>query len=212
MPGAPATFDEAKHPRGQPDNSGQFKRRSLPTPPKATSRRATSATPQQAEPTLFARVMRDCGQWKVALDGRSVGFVGVGGKAEAIAWAEGYMRSNGGGEVAVTDSRGDVQRRYIVRAVPRDRPAKVTVRHAKRGAKVVYGRYVEEDLVYGRATSYSSRAEALERARSHLANNYGGGAVVIQNRAGTVIGKETVPPPEWWLGDEPAPNGSGDGQ
>ena len=38
MPGvSAAAFDETKHPRGQPDNPGKFRRRPLPTPPKATS-------------------------------------------------------------------------------------------------------------------------------------------------------------------------------
>ena len=32
----PIEFDEARHPRGQPDNAGKFKRKSVPTPPKAT--------------------------------------------------------------------------------------------------------------------------------------------------------------------------------
>lgn len=198
-------FDETKHPRGQPDNRGKFKRRSVPTPPKATQ------APPEPKPTLFAKVMRDCGQWKFALSGRSVGFIEAGTKAEAVAWAEDYMQSNGGGEITITDARGDVQRRYIVRAAHRAQPAKVTVRHAKRGAKVVYGSKVEEDLLCGRATSHRSRAEALERARSHLAD-YGGGEIEIQNPTGTVIGQEIVPPPEWWLGEETAANGSGDGE
>ena len=203
-------FDEAVHPRGQPDNPGKFKRRALPTPPKASSRQATRAS-REPKPTLFAKVMRDSGQWSFALSGRSVGLIEAGTKAEAVSWAEDYMRSNGGGEIRVTDSRGDVQRRYIVRAAHRAQLAKVTVRHAKRGAKVVYGPKVEEALLYGRATSHRSRAEALERARAHLAD-YGGGEIEIQNPAGTVIGQETVPPPEWWLGEEAAANGSGDGE
>ena len=32
-------FDGSKHPRGQPDNAGKFKRKPVPTPPKATLRR-----------------------------------------------------------------------------------------------------------------------------------------------------------------------------
>ena len=34
-----ADFDEAEHPRGQPDNAGRFRRRLLPTPPRANRRR-----------------------------------------------------------------------------------------------------------------------------------------------------------------------------
>ena len=137
---------------------------------------------------------------------------GLGAALQGCGAVSGFRARPGGGEVAVTDSRGDTQRRYVVRAASRAEPAKVTVRHAKRGAKVVIGRNVEEDLLYGRATSHRSRAEALERARSHLANHYGGGEIEIQNPAGTVIGHEAVPAPEWWLGDETAPSGSGDGQ
>ena len=154
--------------------------------------------------------MRDCGQWSVALKGRSVGLIAVGTKAEAVAWAEEYLAGNGGGEMTVTDRAGGMQRRCIVRAAPRERPAKVTVRCAKRGATVVYGSDVEEALVYGRGTSHRSRAAALERARSHLANHCGGGEIEIQNPAGTVTGRETVSPPEWWLGDD-TPPGPGDG-
>lgn len=201
MPGpSTASFDETKHPRGQPDNPGKFKARPLPTPPKPTPRRA-APDPQEPKPALFATVMRDSGQWSVALKGRSVGLIAVGTKAAAVTWAEEYLAGNGGGEITVTDRAGTMQRRYIVRAAPRERPSKVTVRCAKRGARVVYGQNVEEDLSYGRATDHSSRAEALERARSHLAG-LGGGEVEIQNTAGAVIGSETVPAPEWWLGDE----------
>ena len=208
MPGlSAAAFDETKHSRGQPDNPGKFKARSLPVPPKATPRQATRAAPK---PTLFAKVMRDSGQWSVALTGRSVGFVALGNKAEAVAWAEQYLASDGGGEITVTDRSGSSTRRYIVRATPSQQPAKVTVRHAKRGAKVVYGQDVDLDLMYGRATSHRSRDEALERARSHLVGR-GGGEVEIQNPAGTVIEREVVPAPDWWMGDETTPNGSGSG-
>ena len=88
--GSAASFDETKHSRGQPDNPGKFKARPLPIPPKATSRQATRAAPR---PTLFAKVMRDSGQWSVALTGRSVGLVALRNKAEAVAWAEEYLAS-----------------------------------------------------------------------------------------------------------------------
>ena len=41
----PIEFDEAKHPRGQPDNAGQFRRKSVPAPPKATPRRRQPEVP-----------------------------------------------------------------------------------------------------------------------------------------------------------------------
>ena len=74
----------------------------------------------------------------------------------------------------------------------------------------MYGQDVDLDLMYGRGTSHRSRDEALERARSHLVGR-GGGEVEIQNPAGTVIEREVVPAPEWWMGDETTPNGSRDG-
>ena len=40
----PIEFDEAKHPRGQLDNAGQFKGKPVPTPPKATPRRRQPAS------------------------------------------------------------------------------------------------------------------------------------------------------------------------
>ena len=211
----PTGFDETKHPRGQPENRGRFKGKPIPAPPKATARNrrgepGAGTQPSEPKPTLFATVMRDCGQWSVALKGRSVGLIAVGSKADAVTWAEEYLAGNGGGEMTITDRAGSMQRRCIVRAAPRKQPAKVTVRCAKRGATVVYGSDVEEDLVYGRGTSHRSRTAALERARSHLANHYGGGEIEIQNPAGTVIGQETVPAPDWWLGDETTPNGTGD--
>ena len=52
MPGqtSPSGFDETKHPRGQPDNAGQFRRKQVPQPPHASrsgSRAGTSAVAAQ---------------------------------------------------------------------------------------------------------------------------------------------------------------------
>lgn len=49
---SPTGFDEAQHPRGQPDNSGQFKGKPIPTPPSPGRRRPPPAvrTPTSALP------------------------------------------------------------------------------------------------------------------------------------------------------------------
>lgn len=44
---SPASFDETQHPRGQPGNAGQFKRKTLPAPPPASRGRVKEAVRRQ---------------------------------------------------------------------------------------------------------------------------------------------------------------------
>ena len=47
--------DEAKHPRGQPDNAGQFKSKPIPAPPPVSRRPAKSAASPDRRQDPYAR-------------------------------------------------------------------------------------------------------------------------------------------------------------
>ena len=47
-PASPVGFDETQHPRGQPDNAGQFRRKQVPQPPPARRRGSRLGTPAAA--------------------------------------------------------------------------------------------------------------------------------------------------------------------
>lgn len=188
-----------RHQAGGTDSPAARLRNSGDTASSGSSSAEGSGTAvREPAPTLFAKVTRYSGGWEAALQGRSVGLLQASTKADAVRLAEQHMRSSGGGEITVTDRQGAVTSRYIVRAPVRATPLKVTVRHAKRGASVVYGGDPDKALMYGNAIRYRSRAEAESAARHHV-NHHGGGEVEIQNAYGTVLRTEPVPAPDWWL-------------
>ena len=72
-----SNFDESKHPRGQPDNPGQFKRKPAPEPPKATPRQRQS---EAETPRLSHTDILEMGRQV----GEAASTVGLGGRYDLI--------------------------------------------------------------------------------------------------------------------------------
>ena len=94
MPSSPHSFDEGKHPRGQPDNAGKFKGKPLPTPPKASPRRVATRAEVERLQTVESQMARQVqtAVWLfVAACAAAVwlSLLPIGTAVQAVAWAAG---------------------------------------------------------------------------------------------------------------------------